>query len=246
MNSQKQPRSIIELSNVEVRYEPHHAPAISDINLDIYKGDFLAVSGPNGGGKTTLLRVILRLLKPTSGKVVYRDDNGEEVKTLHIGYLPQKSAIDVRFPVTVREVILSGLLKSIWHRLRKADFEQLKHTVDLTDTGSFLDKPIGSLSGGQLQRTLLARAIISNPDILVLDEPLSYVDKRFEQQIYGIIEELAQRTTILLVSHEMSVISGMANRHIIVDHTLEHCHALHHYIPHSCIDKFAGPDNTAK
>lgn len=237
MNSNRQPLPVIELSDVEVRYEPHLAPALSGINLDIFKGDFLAISGPNGGGKTTLLRVILRLLRPSSGRVVYRDATGAEVKTLHIGYLPQKSAIDVKFPITVREVILSGLLKNIWHRAGRRDASRLEQIVKLTDTGGFLDRPIGTLSGGQLQRTLLARAIISNPDIIVLDEPLSYVDKRFERQIYGIIEELAQRTTIILVSHEMSIISGMANRHIIVDRSLEHCHALHHYIPSSCEDK---------
>lgn len=226
---------LIELKEVTVRYDGR-LPVLSDINLEINSGDFLAISGPNGGGKTTLLKVILRLLRPTSGRVIYRNTEGREIRDLHIGYLPQKSAIDTRFPITVGEVIRSGLLRSLYNKMRPADTEQVERIMKLTDTGSFRNQPIGELSGGQLQRTLLARAIVSNPDILVLDEPLSYVDKRFEQQIYGIMEELASHTTIVLVSHEMSIISGMANRHIIVDHKLHHCHALHHYVPNSSCD----------
>ena len=93
---------------------------------------------------------------------------------------------------------------------------------------------IGELSGGQLQRTLLGRAIVSNPRVLVLDEPLSYVDKAFENQLYKIIADLAQHTTIILVSHEMSQIASMANRHIIIDRTLHECSAEHHYITTQC------------
>ena len=100
--------------------------------------------------------------------------------------------------------------------------------------GDYLDKQIGELSGGQLQRTLLGRALMTDPEVLMLDEPLSYVDKRFERQIYNIMEQLANRCTIVLVSHEMSVISGMANRHLIIDHTLHECGALHHYVPGEC------------
>lgn len=224
---------VIELSHVSVQYERRRPAVLSDISLTIDAGDFIAISGPNGGGKTTLLRVILRLLKPTAGRVLYLRD-GREVRDLHIGYLPQKSNIDTRFPITVREVLLSGLLRKLWSRPTPADLERLDEIMRLTDTGRFASQSIGSLSGGQLQRTLLGRAIISRPDILVLDEPLSYVDKRFEQQIYGIIEELAQRTTIILVSHEMSIISGMATRHFIVDHSLHVCHALSHYVPQPC------------
>lgn len=230
MNSTK---PVIELTDISVRYDRHRQPALSDVSLSIDRGDFVAVSGPNGGGKTTLLRVILKLLKPTTGSVTYRDAAGEVVKSLNIGYLPQKSAIDTRFPITVREVIASGLLRGLRRRFSPADRARIDEVVELTHTGDYLDSCIGELSGGQLQRTLLARAIISSPEILVLDEPLSYVDKRFEQQIYGIMEELAHTTTIILVSHEMSVISGMANRHIVVDRTLRHCHALHHYVPSS-------------
>lgn len=224
---------VIELEHVTVQYERRRPPVLHDISLSIDRGDFIAISGPNGGGKTTLLRIILRLLRPTSGRVLYLDD-GRPVSNLHIGYLPQKSNIDTRFPITVREVLLSGLLRRLWSRPGPQDLQRLDEIMELTDTRRFAGQSIGSLSGGQLQRTLLGRAIISRPDILVLDEPLSYVDKRFEQQIYGIIEELARHTTIILVSHEMSIISGMATRHFIVDHDLHVCHALQHYVPQPC------------
>ena len=230
MNSQK---PVIRLSNVTVSYEPRRPEALTDINLTIDRGDFLAISGSNGGGKTTLLRVILKLLKPTSGAVQYFDTDGCPTKHLRIGYLPQKSNIDTRFPITVREVILSGLYHKLFNRPGSEEYARLDEIVALTNTGEFLSQSIGELSGGQLQRTLLARAIISKPEVLILDEPLSYVDKRFEQQIYGMVEELAKTTTIILVSHEMSIISGMANRHIIVERTLTQCHALHHYVPTS-------------
>ena len=227
------PPPIIELEGVSVCYEKSRPPVLSDINLSIDKGSFTAITGPNGGGKTTLLRVILKLLTPTSGRVLYRR-KGQVVKSLPIGYLPQKSMIDTRFPITVKEVLLSGLLRGIWSRPRQGDLEKLEEIATLTGTGDFLERPIGALSGGQLQRTLLGRALISDPEVLVLDEPLSYVDKRFEQQIYGIIEGLSHRTTILLVSHEMSIISGMATRHLIVDHGIHACSALHHYVPTDC------------
>ncbi|MCM1437226.1 MAG: ATP-binding cassette domain-containing protein [Prevotella sp.] len=201
---------------------------LDNASLSINKGDFVAITGPNGGGKTTLLRVILRLLKPTSGSVEYFR-NGIAVKSLPIGYLPQKNNIDVRFPITVKEAVYSGLLSGFFSKNTKEDQLRFEQTAKLTEITDFLDRPIGVLSGGQLQRTLLARAIISNPEVLVLDEPLSYVDKLFEQRIYSIMESLSSKCTIILVSHEMSVISGMANRHIIVDHTITHCHAHSHF-----------------
>ncbi len=177
-----------------------------------------------------MLRVLLRLLKPTRGTVRYLHD-GESVKRLAIGYLPQKSMIDTKFPITVEETVLSGLQRGWFGRLPEDARERFYAVVGLCGIGDYLKKGIGQLSGGQLQRTLLARAVISYPKVLVPDAPLSYVDKQFEHRIYSIVEDLARHTTILLVSHEMSVISQMANRHIIVDHTLRSCHALHHYVP---------------
>ena len=216
---------LIGIDDISVRFG---AKAILDhVSLSVDKGDFMAITGPNGGGKTTLLRVMLRLLKPSTGKVVYYHD-GAETKRLRIGYLPQKSNIDTRFPITVGEAIRSGQIKGLLSRRTPKDEVDFERVVALCGVGDYLDRTVGVLSGGQLQRTLLARALVSNPEVIVLDEPLSYVDKTFERQIYSMMEELAKEHTIVLVSHEMSVISGMANRHIIVDRGIHECTSHHH------------------
>lgn len=205
---------------------------LENINLSVDRGDFIAITGPNGGGKTTLLRIILKLIKPTTGTVRYLD-RGLAAERLSIGYLPQKNMIDSRFPITVNEVISSGLIamKNLSDSERRERVERAIATVGL---GERRDFTLDRLSGGQLQRTLLARAIICNPGILVLDEPLSYLDKQFEHRVYDIIAGLAPTTTIILVSHEMSHIASMANRHIIVDHSIEECTADHHYFSLDC------------
>lgn len=222
--------TLIEAHDVSMIFDCRRV--LANISLKVNKGDFLAISGPNGGGKTTLLRILLKLQKPTSGSVIYYDE-GRVVKSLPIGYLPQKSNIDTRFPISVAEVVKSGSLRGFRDAF---DLQRYQEVVELMGIGDYLNKQIGELSGGQLQRTLLGRALMTRPEILVLDEPLSYVDKRFEHQIYSIMEQISRSVTILLVSHEMSVISGMANRHLIVDHTLHECSALHHYVPGSCDD----------
>lgn len=225
--------SIIELRDVSVSYD---RPVLSDINLEVDRGDFVAITGPNGGGKTTLLRAMLRLIAPSKGQVLYFSREGKPVKKLAIGYLPQKNMIDSRFPVTVEEVVLSGLYRGLFPRITESDRSRLEETISEIGAESFRRNPIGELSGGQLQRALLGRAIISRPEVLVLDEPLSYVDKSFERRIYSLMEELARTTTIILVSHEMSVIAGMATKHLIVDHKLHICRSASHYLESPCSD----------
>lgn len=223
-------QKMIELDSVSMQWDKH--VALQNVSFSINEGDFVAITGPNGGGKTTLLRLILRLIKPSDGKVIYRS-NGSETDSLDIGYLPQKNQIDSRFPITVREVVELGLMsnKSLSKQERR---DKVAQTIALMGLEEHANRLIGELSGGQLQRTLLGRAIVSNPRILVLDEPLSYVDKAFEQRLYEIIAQLATHTTIILVSHEMSHIATMANRHIIIDRTLHECSAEHHYITTEC------------
>lgn len=203
---------------------------LDDVSLCVGKGDFLAITGPNGGGKTTLMRIILGLLKPTAGSVRYFESGRPTSAQPKFGYLPQKNAIDSHFPISVEETVASGLMME-----KTADKDKLvDDTLRLIGLEDLRRRPIGQLSGGQLQRTLFGRAIIRHPDILVLDEPLSYIDKRFETRLYEIIKELSAHTTILLVSHELSSIASMANRHLIIDRTLTECHATHHYIPPVC------------
>lgn len=228
---ENQTNQIISIDHVTVEWE-RGRKVLDNVSLHVNRGDFVAITGPNGGGKTTLLRIILKLLKPTRGSVIYLD-NGMVTDRLSIGYLPQKNMIDSKFPITVNDVIASGLstVKGLSRDERKLKIDEI---IELTGLREHAGKAIGNLSGGQLQRTLLGRAIISRPSVLVLDEPLSYVDKRFEQRIYEIVAELSKTTTIILVSHEMSTIAGMANRHLIVDHTITECTAARHHVHYDC------------
>ena len=220
--------TLIRLTNIGMMRE--NKIILEDVNLDINRGDFLAITGPNGGGKTTLLRIILKLLKPTSGSVTYNTETD-----LSVGYLPQKNMIDSHFPITVEEVVSLGLYGK--QSLTKNDTQKaVNEVLELVGMESYAKHSLGRLSGGQLQRTLLARAIISHPKVLVLDEPLSYVDKKFEQRIYDIVAALTPTTTIILVSHEMSTIASMANRHIIVDRKLHICHSANHFIHYDCCE----------
>ena len=222
---------ILSLTGVNMAWEKRRV--LTDVNLDVHRNDFLAITGPNGGGKSTLIKIILKLLKPSAGSVAYYDSKGREVDKLHIGYLPQKNMIDSRFPITVREVVASGLL-GLWGGKLKNDHALVEETIATIELESHADAPIEELSGGQLQRALLGRAIISKPELLVLDEPLSYLDKHFEQRTYELLDKLRHDTTILLVSHEMITIASMAKRHLIVDHSLHECCAHHHFVRTDC------------
>ena len=178
---------IIELKDVVIGYDQHIV--LPGVNLKINKRDFIAITGPNGGGKTSLLRVILGLLKPKCGDVKFFE-NGKEVDKLNIGYLPQKNAIDHRFPITVEEVLGSGLLKKkiiFNNKLTEEENSKVDEILAILGLADYRNSSIGNLSGGQLQRVLFGRSIIANPDVLVLDEPLSYVDKTFEGQFYKIV-----------------------------------------------------------
>lgn len=225
---------IIELEQVVVGYDRN--VILPGVNLTVNKGDFMAITGPNGGGKTTLLRVVLGLIKPESGNVRFFNE-GDEVANLKVGYLPQKNTIDHRFPITVEEVVGSGLLrgKSVFNnKLSGDENRKVAEVLELVGMSQYRNSSIGNLSGGQLQRVLFGRSIISEPSVLIFDEPLSYVDKTFEAQFYNIVEELSRNATIILVSHEMSRIMQMANRHIIVDRGIEDCHAHRHFIRTDC------------
>ena len=211
---------IIEVADVSLRYE--RLPVLTDIDLTVFKDDFLVITGPNGGGKTSLLRIILGLQLPSRGAVhFYRE--GQLAHNLNIGYLPQKNVTDSRFPITVSEVVFSGLSgsKKIFSRFTEKEQEQVKKMLLLMGLAELRDRPIGQLSGGQLQRTLLGRALVSDPEILILDEPSSYVDKAFETRMYDLLGEVAKKATILLVSHELSRVTEIANRVVRINKTLE-------------------------
>jgi zinc transport system ATP-binding protein len=194
---------LIKIKNITVGYDK--TPVLQNLNLEIYDHDFLGVIGPNGGGKTTLLKVILGLLKPFSGKIEFHKDL--EGKKKPIGYLPQVKNIDRKFPITVFDVIKSGsMMQSA--ALIKTPVKQKVHDL-LHEMGIYAirNKSIGQLSGGQMQRVFLCRALISNPRILVLDEPDTFVDNRFEGELYEKLRLLNEKMAIVLVSHDVGTIS---------------------------------------
>lgn len=201
-------KTLIQLEKIHAGY--HGKVVLKSVNFTIKEQDFIGVIGPNGGGKTTLLKVILGLLPPISGKVHYflADDKRDFRK--YLGYLPQQSTIDKKFPISVREVVLSGLIsgKSFLKRYTKKDFILADKTLEKSGLREIMDQPVGELSGGQLQRVFLARAIISSPRLLILDEPDTFVDNRFEHELYEHLKELNQEIAILLVSHDVGTISS--------------------------------------
>ena len=213
---------IVEIKNLSVGYEDRPY-VLKNVNLDVYKGDFLGIIGPNGGGKTTLLKTLLSLVKPTSGTISFFKNNVKTDK-INIGYLPQINQIDKKFPISVSDVILSGLTvnRGIFSSYTKEQKERVGEIADKMGLEDLISRPIGALSGGQLQRTLLGRAIIDNPDLLVLDEPNSYVDKRFESNFYKLLEDINKNTAIILVSHDVGTVVSMVKNIACVNEGLHY------------------------
>lgn len=211
---------IITLKDISARYGSKIV--LENIHLTVYDHDFLGVIGPNGGGKTTLMHIILGLMKPSAGKVRYYED-GKEVKELSIGYLPQYNDIDPQFPISAYEVVLSGLNKQKrpWQQFTKQHYEMVEETLSRLGLTALRQRPIGTLSGGQLQRVLLGRAIVSKPQVVILDEPNTYIDTAFQKEMYGILGEINQDCAIIIVSHDTSLLKERAKHLVWVNRKIE-------------------------
>jgi zinc transport system ATP-binding protein len=181
---------------------------LQEINLTVYENDFIGIIGANGGGKTTLLKVILGLYKPLRGTVEYFSENDPGPPPA-IGYLPQITMFDQKFPITVREVVLSGLMagKAMFRRFSREDGVEVDRILKQMGIFHLKDKPLALLSGGEMQRAFLSRALVSSPQLLLLDEPDTYVDQSFEQDLYETLKILNKNMAILLVSHDIGMIS---------------------------------------
>ena len=213
---------LIELANLHVGYE-NKPDVLKDVSLTIYSDDFLGVIGPNGGGKTTLLRSILGLIKPESGVITFYEKE-QPVSSINIGYLPQINQIDKKFPISVSEVILSGLTlqRQLFRRYSAEDKWKVREVAERLGITNLLPRAIGELSGGQLQRVLLGRAIIDNPRLIILDEPSTYVDKRFETNFYKLLGDINREIAIMLVSHDVGTIISLVKNVACVNQGLHY------------------------
>ena len=216
---------IIQVDGLSASYD--HKTVLSQVNLTVYEHDFLGGIGPNGGGKTTLIKSILGLHQPDTGKIRFFKQ-GKEVPEIKMGYLPQYNTIDKKFPISVYEVILSGLSKqkSLFRRYNDEHHESVRQMIVRMGLEGLEHRAIGELSGGQLQRTLLGRALVSNPEVVILDEPSTYIDKRFETKLYSLLEEINQERAIILVSHDIGTVLKNVKTIACVNETV-------HYHPHT-------------
>jgi len=194
---------------------------LKDIEFTVKEGDFIGVIGPNGGGKTTLLKLILGLIKPVKGTIVF---NSGLIDRNSIGYLPQISTGDINYPVTVRDVVLSGMMirKKIISHMSVSDKKRAAEIINELGLSEVMDSSLNELSGGQLQRVFLGRAIIGEPKLLLLDEPGNFVDFTFENDFYEKLRVLNKRMTILMVSHDIGIISSHVKSYACVNRELHY------------------------
>lgn len=217
-----QPQPVIEVKQVSFAYS--QVPILEGVNLRIQEREFLALVGPNGGGKSTLLKLMLGLLKPTQGSILIRGQSPRKGRNF-IGYVPQFANFQRDFPVSVEETVLLGRLgRTRWlGGYRQQDYEIARRAMQETAISEFAQRQIGQLSGGQLQRVLIARALACEPDILLLDEPTANIDMRAEEDIFDLLRGLNQRLTIVVVSHDIGFISKYVSRVACLNRTLM-CH----------------------
>ncbi|MFZ4548087.1 MAG: metal ABC transporter ATP-binding protein [Bacteroidales bacterium] len=194
---------LIKLENVTAGY--NNGIVLRDVSLSVSDQDFIGVIGPNGGGKTTLIKLILGLIKPISGSITRFDNQDGNF----IGYLPQQSQIDRKFPITVSDIVLSGLMSAgkLMNRYSSGDKIKAIELLEQMGIPHLANRTAGELSGGQLQRVFICRALISTPKLLILDEPNTFVDNRFEHEMYELLQEFNKQMAILIISHDVGTIS---------------------------------------
>ena len=215
--------NLVRMHDVSVAYDGYEA--LEKVDLEIGADDFLGVIGPNGGGKTTLVKAILGAV-PYTGTIEYAPElfhNGERL----IGYMPQISDFDRAFPISLLEVVLSGLQgrRGFCSRYTKDDRRKALQLLEEAGIGDAARKPIGEVSGGQMQRALLCRAVIAGPRLLILDEPANFVDNRFERELYESLRRLNERMAIVMVSHDIGTISSVVKEIVCVNRRVHRHHS---------------------
>jgi zinc transport system ATP-binding protein len=224
------PGPVIEMQHVDFSYGGPRV--LKHLDLRGERGEFLGIVGPNAGGKSTLLKLVLGLIEPQGGKIRVLGTTPRGASR-QIGYVPQYPTFPRDFPVTVEQVVMlgrlgvgrkPGRLAMLWPgRVSRSDREAVAEALAEVEAGDIAQRQIGGLSGGQLQRVLLARALVGEPQILILDEPTANIDQRMEGEIFDLLNALNERMTILVVSHDVAFISSYVSRVACVNQTLV-CH----------------------
>ncbi len=215
--------SVVEIRDLSFSY--NSVPVLKDVNLEISEGDFLLLMGPNGGGKTTLLRLMLGLLQPTSGEIRVKGKPPAQMSH-YIGYVPQDFHINRQFPISALDVVLMGKLKpgrrKAWHS--PSDRTAAHKVLDRLGMGAYCHRRIGELSGGQRQRVMIARALMTDPSLLFLDEPTSGIDSGGQGDVYNLLKGLNETITIVLASHDLMLLSSYVKSIACVNQTVYHHH----------------------
>lgn len=225
-------QTVLEISRLSFTYGCH--TVLDDINLNIDSGEVVCITGPNGAGKTTLLKLLLSQLKPASGTIkLFGVDSARFEERYRIGYLSQRAThFNTQFPATAREVVVSGRTPKVglFKPLLKEDFIKADQALEMVGMTEFANELVGNLSGGQQQRVLLARTLVCEPDLLILDEPGTGVDRGALDAVYQLLKTLnrQQGTTMLIVTHELEGIASIMTRQVCLDKRICTC-ACHQY-----------------
>ena len=214
---------LICIKDLAVAYQTN--VAVFDINLDVYRHDFLGICGPNGSGKSTLLKAIVGAIKPFQGnlRLFNKDATKNEIREIQskISYLPQIEQIDRNFPALVKDVVGMGLYaqKGFFRRLSEEDNQRIMESLEIVGMANLSERPIGHLSGGQQQKVKIARALVNNPEILLIDEPFSALDFKIAKEIAELLAKIHMETkiTIVLVSHNIAIIRDYCNRAVCMN-----------------------------
>jgi zinc transport system ATP-binding protein len=222
-----EPKPIVEIRDLSVKY-PNGVMALEGINIDVNPKDLIALIGPNGAGKSTLLKVILGLTKATSGTIKLFGSADLNKNLKYVGYVPQSAqARDPNLPFSVYETVMLGRtpIAGLFHGMKDEDRQKVDETLKLFGIYELKDRKIGQLSGGQSQRVFLAKAMVSEPKLLLLDEPTSGVDTTSKKEFYNVLDRLNKERgiTVILSSHDIGVITKIANRVLCVNRSQFFC-----------------------
>ncbi|MCW1929682.1 MAG: metal ABC transporter ATP-binding protein [Candidatus Kerfeldbacteria bacterium] len=237
--------NLIEIHNVSYAYATELV--LKDVSFVVHRGDYLGIVGPNGGGKTTMLKIILGLLTPTSGEVrVFGTPSNRFKHRSALGYVPQNVAgIERHFPATVEEVVAMGRYAQVgmFHRLKKNDYAIIERSLEQVGMANYRQRLIGDLSGGQLQRVFIARALAAEPEVLILDEPTVGVDVHHQEQFYALLRKLNTTLdlTLILVSHDLDIVAKETTELACINQTITYHGSPAEFVESGLVEKVYGP-----